>query len=73
VGKISPSAAAQVARMLGLSYIPSAFQIRYVGCKGMVVADPTCVKTLNLRDSMRKFDSAHQDLEIVGWSSFSPR
>ncbi|OQR94586.1 RNA-dependent RNA polymerase [Achlya hypogyna] len=66
VGTIAPALAESVAAALKLSEVPSAFQIRYAGCKGVVTVDPTLPPNalLGLRPSMRKFESTHEGLEI---------
>lgn len=56
---------------MGLRKVPSAYQIRYGGCKGMLALDPNLPqgkKILQYRDSMRKFDCSHKDLEICEFS-----
>jgi len=61
----------QIARSLDLNSIPSAFQIRYGGCKGMLAIDaslPPGRQILHYRKSMRKFDCQHEDLEICDQS-----
>ncbi|GIX69374.1 RNA-dependent RNA polymerase [Caerostris extrusa] len=48
---------------------PSAMQIRYAGCKGMLVVDPELEgKTIRFRESMKKFDSDNNYLEILKFS-----
>ena len=59
----------QVADSLDLDPIPSAYQIRFQGCKGMLAIDPSLpngdVKEILLyRKSMNKFVSSHSALEI---------
>lgn len=59
----------QVADSLDLDPIPSAFQIRFQGCKGMLAIDPSIPKgdvkeILLYRKSMNKFVSTHTALEI---------
>ena len=59
----------QVADSLDLDPIPSAYQIRFKGCKGMLAIDPSLpngdVKEILLyRKSMDKFSSTHPALEI---------
>ena len=53
--------------MLEMEWLPSAFQIRFAGYKGVVALDPTMPPYLKirLRSSMRKFDSSHLKLEVV--------
>ncbi|OQR94265.1 RNA-directed RNA polymerase [Achlya hypogyna] len=67
VGAISEDLSVQIAAHLRLNYVPSAYQIRYGGWKGMVAVDrslPTAVADMELRDSMRKFASAHDAIEV---------
>ena len=59
----------QVADSLDLYPIPSAYQIRFQGCKGMLTMDPSLPhgdvrEILQYRRSMKKFDSSHTALEI---------
>eukprot|EP01084_Bolivina_argentea_P150423 262692_1 len=72
VGRISETFADKVARSMGLTYRPSAFQIRYAGCKGMVTVHGECKSDLELRDSMIKFRSNDKMFEVCRYSSFSP-
>eukprot|EP01028_Stygiella_incarcerata_P014269 TRINITY_DN928_c2_g1_i1.p1 TRINITY_DN928_c2_g1~~TRINITY_DN928_c2_g1_i1.p1 ORF type:complete len:528 (-),score=146.57 TRINITY_DN928_c2_g1_i1:1371-2954(-) len=51
--------------------LPSAFQIRCGGIKGLVLVDPS-VQGLCYRPSMEKFKSPHTTLEIISWSSLLP-
>lgn len=45
---------------------PCAIQIRYGGCKGMLLLDPTMSgKRIVFRDSMEKFHSDHEDLYVL--------
>lgn len=46
-------------------YFPSAFQIRYGGCKGMLVAYQASVPAIVFRNSMKKYDSADSSLGIL--------
>ena len=56
----------QVSRKLGWSVVPSAFQVRFAGCKGVLTLDPTLPgKTAHFRPSMRKFESDHRRLEVI--------
>ncbi|KAJ4457642.1 putative RNA-dependent RNA polymerase 1 [Paratrimastix pyriformis] len=50
--------------------VPSAFQIRMGGVKGVVATDPTLGPGLRLaiRESMYKFDSPHRRLEVLNHS-----
>ncbi|CAF1170949.1 unnamed protein product [Adineta steineri] len=72
IGKISWGLAGRVAQQMHIPLyskedIPSAYQIRVAGCKGIVAIDPN--STLNdyyisVRDSMMKFPSDDWNLEI---------
>lgn len=58
----------QVADKLQIHPVPSAFQIRFGGCKGMVAQDPTLgndTDILVIRKSMKKFESKSNNLEIL--------
>eukprot|EP01117_Protostelium_nocturnum_P010560 TRINITY_DN3799_c0_g1_i2.p1 TRINITY_DN3799_c0_g1~~TRINITY_DN3799_c0_g1_i2.p1 ORF type:complete len:1271 (+),score=269.09 TRINITY_DN3799_c0_g1_i2:42-3854(+) len=71
IGKISLKAAELVVKKLKIpnGYIPSAFQIRLGGNKGVVAVDPSLDGIqICLRDSMKKFNSKHRILEVVGYS-----
>ena len=68
--------AQEAARSLQKEYalLPSAYQIRFAGYKGMVAVDlnmPAHLK-LRLRPSMRKFDSKHLHLEVIQATRFLP-
>ena len=55
-------------KSLGLKVIPSAFQIRFGGCKGVVSQDPNIdyeKDVLVIRNSMKKFNSTSKKLEIL--------
>lgn len=74
IGKISVDFARRVARKCGLrGDIPSAFQIRYGGYKGVVAIDPTLLeKKMSLRPSMLKYQSNDTKLNVLGWSKYQP-
>ena len=65
-------------RKLKLSWEPSVLQIRFRGCKGVVVLDRTLPgHQLLLRNSMKKFDSSPEcstmeHIGVVGWSGARP-
>lgn len=74
IGKISQSFARQLAEKLKLdeNRIPSAFQIRYGGYKGVIAVDRHSFKKLSLRKSMLKFESKNRMLCVTKWSESMP-
>eukprot|EP01018_Ginkgo_biloba_P005535 Gb_17278 [translate_table: standard] len=73
IGKISLSLAKQVAIKCGCDKrIPSAFQIRYGGYKGVVAVDPKSSWKLSLRRSMWKYNSKNTSLDVLSWTRFGP-
>lgn len=77
IGKISKEFAGEVAKKcrvdkLQTGIIPSAYQIRYGGYKGVVAVDPKSRFKLSLRPSMRKFASKHVGLDVLNTSRFLP-
>ena len=59
----------QVTESLNIRCSPSAFQIRYGGCKGVVSVCPDVEDDqLHVRDSMEKFKSDHYELEVVQYT-----
>ncbi|KAL5721913.1 RNA-directed RNA polymerase [Ranunculus cassubicifolius] len=73
IGKISPKFAQSVAQKCGIKgSIPSAFQIRYAGYKGVVAVDPKSVTKISLRLSMRKYISYNTGLDVLSWTKFQP-
>ncbi|KAK9106550.1 hypothetical protein Syun_022561 [Stephania yunnanensis] len=73
IGKISAEFARRVAKICRIqNFIPSAFQIRYGGYKGVVAVDPTSSKKLSLRRSMCKYASQNNKLDVLSWSKFQP-
>lgn len=73
IGKISLEFARRVAIKCGLkTSIPSAFQIRYGGYKGVVAVDPTSSKKLSLRKSMSKFESENTKLDVLSYTKYQP-
>ncbi|GFU25130.1 probable RNA-dependent RNA polymerase 1 [Nephila pilipes] len=76
IGRISKDLVKKVSKTLRRGHDSSAFQIRYGGCKGMLVLDPT-LKGVDIvfRESMQKFHCrgyGHTKLEIVKKSSPIP-
>ncbi|KAK9057194.1 hypothetical protein SSX86_024561 [Deinandra increscens subsp. villosa] len=72
IGKISAEFAKRVSRKCGYDFIPSAFQVRYGGYKGVVAVDPTSIMKLSLRKSMCKFESDNTKLDILAISKYQP-
>ncbi|KAI3734096.1 hypothetical protein L6452_13558 [Arctium lappa] len=72
IGKISAEFANRVSIKCGYDFIPSAFQIRYGGYKGVVAVDPTSLKKLSLRTSMCKFESDNTKLDVLAISKYQP-
>lgn len=72
IGKISAEFAKRVSIKCGYDFIPSAFQIRYGGYKGVVAVDPTSSIKLSLRNSMCKFESQNTKLDILAISKYQP-
>ncbi|KAF5478837.1 hypothetical protein F2P56_005366 [Juglans regia] len=72
IGKISEELARKVATKLPCSSVPSAFQIRHGGYKGVVALDPTSSVKLSLRKSMCKYKSDNTKLDVLAWSKFQP-
>ncbi|CAF4363869.1 unnamed protein product [Rotaria sp. Silwood2] len=72
VGTLSQRYCKQVQKALGRRFMPSVLQIRYGGCKGTVSVDPRLddqPQQLVIRESMLKFTSDHDQLEICKVSS----
>ncbi|XP_010250107.2 PREDICTED: RNA-dependent RNA polymerase 6-like [Nelumbo nucifera] len=78
IGMLTPDLAIDVAEKLQLTTNPPcAYQIRYAGCKGVVVCWPAAAGEedgirLSLRPSMNKFESGHTTLEVCSWTRFQP-
>jgi RNA-dependent RNA polymerase len=74
IGIITTDLAVEVAQKLNLDKVPSAYQIRYAGFKGVVACWPAKGDgiRLSLRPSMNKFQSNHTTLEICTWTRFQP-
>ncbi|KAF6144653.1 hypothetical protein GIB67_006145 [Kingdonia uniflora] len=73
IGKISLDFARKVAKKCGIKgSIPSAFQIRYGGYKGVVSIDPTSRMKLSLRKSMLKYTSENAKLDVLSMSKNQP-
>ncbi|XP_078446619.1 RNA-dependent RNA polymerase 6 [Wolffia australiana] len=79
IGKVSPDLALKVAAHLHLRYDPpSAYQIRFGGCKGVIAVWPSSGSNtdsgpkLFLRPSMKKFETGHSVIEVASWTRPQP-
>ena len=57
--------------LLSQTIIPSAYQIRLAGCKGMIITDPQSTDEqfyIKIRPSMKKFECDDWKLEVCGYS-----
>lgn len=76
VGCISDRLADKIATNLRLKDTPSAFQIRYAGFKGVVARHPNpdamAEIPLLLRESMKKFSSSYQKIDVLNFSTPIP-
>jgi RNA-dependent RNA polymerase len=72
VGKIGPFYAQTVARELGLrTHVPSVYQFRMAGCKGVLAIAPELGATfVKLRKSQFKFETDYSGMEIIRWSEY---
>lgn len=71
IGKGSLELFKEISRMLNLSSIPSAFQIRVGGIKG-VISRYHQNSALTIRESMKKFESTHNKIEVLNISTSIP-
>ena len=71
IGLIRYDLAEKVAAHMGISFVPSAFQIRFAGYKGVVSA-ANIEEGLVLRKSMKKFESGYNVLEVVTYAQRRP-
>jgi RNA-dependent RNA polymerase len=57
----------QISTKLNKKVVPSAFQIRLGGCKGVVAVAPDLgdVEVVQIRPSMKKYESDHKKLEVM--------
>ncbi|CAF1212000.1 unnamed protein product [Adineta ricciae] len=58
-----------------LDCVPSAYQIRMAGCKGLIIIDPQSTYEqfhIKIRPSMKKFECDHWFLDICGHSRATP-
>ncbi|CAG8497276.1 1681_t:CDS:2 [Cetraspora pellucida] len=66
IGKISPHLARTVAQVLGFKHVPSAFQFRLGGYKGVLCQSRYLRNNqIQVRPSQCKFESKHNILEII--------
>ena len=74
-GQISPACAQKLASHLHLKTVPSAFQVRIAGAKGVIVVGPSSEESweVRLRPSQIKFEAAgFCQLEILSHSRMNP-
>ena len=72
VGKMSPFLAQMVAAELHLPSVPSVFQFRLGGSKGVLAVWPDVHRwEIFIRPSQYKFAAAHNGLEIIRWSQYA--
>ncbi|KAI9785648.1 MAG: hypothetical protein M1816_008271 [Peltula sp. TS41687] len=72
VGKISEALAKLVAGELHLTFVPSVFQFRLGGCKGILAMWPDARNwEIHIRKSQYKFEATHNGLEIIRCSQFA--
>ena len=77
IGVISYSVAQEIAKTMALKHVPTAYQIRFAGFKGVLATDPHSnqkddTRKIQFRPSMMKFSSIHQTLEVLNWSAYIP-
>jgi hypothetical protein len=75
VGMITDRLSKKIAEQLNIYPVPSAYQIRYGGCKGMLTVVPDSrfhQPTIVIRDSMKKFPSSDPKLGINRYSKAIP-
>ncbi|KAG1151074.1 hypothetical protein G6F37_004946 [Rhizopus arrhizus] len=73
VGRIAPSLAEEVAHQMDLKSVPSAFQFRLGGAKGVLTVDRALSNgnvQVELRPSQIKFESEHLMLEVIRTSAY---
>lgn len=72
VGKISPVLAKKIADEWKVDSVPSAFQFRMGGCKGVLVTWPEAKDIeVHIRKSQEKFSSEFNGLEIIRLSHYA--
>lgn len=72
VGKISDFFASMIASDRNLPEVPSCYQMRMGGCKGVLVVWPDLpAKEVHIRPSQEKFKAVYNGLEIIKTSSYS--
>ncbi|KAI8354901.1 RNA-dependent RNA polymerase [Mortierella sp. GBAus27b] len=70
-GRLSKNLCQKIGIELEKETIPTAFQIRYEGSKGVLVLYPPLEeRKIQIRPSMKKFEVAHRILEVIRTSSY---
>ncbi|XP_077981928.1 uncharacterized protein LOC144436934 [Glandiceps talaboti] len=72
IGKISRTLAEQICEEIGRSIVPSAYQIRFGGSKGVVAIGTDFSddeEMIEIRGSMQKFESNHSKIEVMSVTS----
>uniref|UniRef100_A0A914X030 RNA-dependent RNA polymerase n=1 Tax=Plectus sambesii TaxID=2011161 RepID=A0A914X030_9BILA len=80
IGRVSMKAAERIAQKLEVTPVPSCFQVRFKGFKGVLTVDPQMdaeggAECIEFRESQKKFDDPEdtsQLLEVVKYSMPSP-
>ena len=70
-GMISSKLSQEISEKLNLEKVPSAFQIRFAGFKGVVAVNPE-IEGLSLRPSMKKFETDHPSLDVLNIAEAFP-
>ncbi|KUI59884.1 RNA-dependent RNA polymerase 1 [Cytospora mali] len=72
IGKISSFLASMIANDRDMVEVPSCYQMRMGGCKGVVVVWPNVPPNeIHIRPSQEKFKAVYNGLEIIKTSSYS--
>ncbi len=73
IGKISQEKALEICKKYSDISYASSFQIRFAGFKGVVAVDPNLTnKKLQFRESMKKFESGYNRLDLLNVAEYIP-